>query len=234
MKDRETDAIVFDIEIARTVEEVGGWENTHLMGIGVAVLWESLTDRFLFYGPGEDEQRRLCERILAADVVSGFNIAEFDLPVAFEIPRSEWTSSATFARLVSQAAIFDLFRVARGGLGLALTGPCGKGLNLQECVCRTLGHLAGGGKTAHGSEAPEMFKAGRLNELAAYCLDDVTLEKNLFLHAVERGFIVTGQGVARVSRACASDMLLSFDANAAAPRTADRWLRSVSRPIAGL
>ena len=39
--------LYFDLETQKTAQDVGGWRNTHLMRISVAVLFDSLENRFL-------------------------------------------------------------------------------------------------------------------------------------------------------------------------------------------
>lgn len=206
--DSHTDLVVFDVEIANEVEAVGGWDATDKMGIGVAVLWESLTNRFRFYGP--DDREALKERIEAADVVSGFNIVSFDLPVVYGVSRPNFALSDILGR--SRFVPIDLFRIARAALGKGFTGPCGAGLGLQDIASRTLGAKAAGGKTAHGSEAPGMFQRGEIMRLCSYCLDDVTIERDLLLFAIDHGYLITGQGLAYVADGIRVDPLIDRDA----------------------
>lgn len=225
----DLDAIVFDVETAENPDVVG-WDTAKL-SIGVAVVWESRSGRFKFYGPNDGDKLR--RRIMEAEIVSGFNIVDFDLPVVFGFSRGEWQASAAFVELRAKAVLFDLFRIARGGLGLTLSGPCGKGLGLQEIAIRTLGHTANGGKSGHGSEAPGMFQRGETHDLAGYCLDDVTIERDVLIHAIKFGYMITGQGVSRVARGVRADPILSVDVSSSiVPADLDRWLVRVGRPIA--
>jgi len=87
MNKQVQDHVVVDVEIAKTIQQVGGWDNTQDMGVSVAVLYEYATDRFRVYG-GEDEQQMtdLRERIALADRVTGFNSWKFDFPVIWGFP----------------------------------------------------------------------------------------------------------------------------------------------------
>jgi len=68
----------------------------------------------------------------------------------------------------------------------------------SKCA-RTLG---GQGKIANGAQAPVWFKEGRWGEVCNYCVDDVTLERDLTVFVDKYGFVVNGKTgqVLRITR----------------------------------
>lgn len=188
--------IVFDVEIANTVEESGGWDCTHKMGIGVAVVWFVEQQRFQLFGQSQIEQLRSV--ILAADEVAGFNIWSFDLPVVFEMPRAEFTQSDLAKRIAP--TVYDLYR-------LISASGFSKGWNLDSVSKGTLGKQAWGGKSANGAEAPEMFKRGEMIELANYCLTDVALERDAIAFAKQFGYVTNQAGLRRTIPAQDTELL---------------------------
>ena len=69
----------FDLETQKLAAEVGGWQNTHLMRVSVAVLYEVPADTFKVYR--EHEIQGLIEDLKRLDLVVGFNISRFDYRV---------------------------------------------------------------------------------------------------------------------------------------------------------
>ena len=51
------DHVVVDVEIAKTIEEVGGWDHTDKMGVSCAVVYEYEGDRYRVYGPTAEDLR---------------------------------------------------------------------------------------------------------------------------------------------------------------------------------
>jgi len=79
------DHVVVDVEIEKTIEELpNGWDDTHLMGVACAVVYEYQTSRFRIYGPAD--VKALQTRLLSADRISGYNIWRFDFPVIWGLP----------------------------------------------------------------------------------------------------------------------------------------------------
>lgn len=139
------DEIVVDVEIAKTIEEVGGWDHTELMGVSCAVVYEYQADRFRVYGPGEIEALKL--RLLAADRITGFNTYRFDFPVIWGLPNRERVevlkpkSNDLLQRIwkslgLDEEQFSDLHKgwgldaVARGTLGMGKSGYGGSLQNL--------------------------------------------------------------------------------------------------------
>jgi len=178
------DHIVVDVEIQKTIEEVpNGWEDTHLLGVSVGVVYEYQTDRYRVYGPNDTQALR--ERLVAADRISGFNIWKFDFPVIWELPGRERVQQLG-------PKTNDLLR--RIWLALYLKpnefSSLHKNWGLDK-VCRA---TFGQGKSGFGGDAPKWFQAGNWAKLVDYCIDDVRLEKRLTDFVDQYGFVISAQG----------------------------------------
>lgn len=179
------DHIVVDVEIQKTIEETpGGWDSTEKLGVSVAVVYEFLSDRFRVYGHTPEELIALRERLLRADRISGYNIWRFDFPVIWQIPGRQRVE-------VLQEKTNDLLIRIWKSLGLDENNfsEAPKGWGLDVVAKGTLGV----GKIAHGSLAPKWFQEGKWGQLVDYCIDDVTLERDLALFIDRYGFIVNGR-----------------------------------------
>jgi len=67
------------LETQKSAEEVGGWHNTHLMRVSVAVIFDSLENRFLTFDEYDIDD--LLNHLEKADLVVGFNVKKFDYSV---------------------------------------------------------------------------------------------------------------------------------------------------------
>ena len=174
------DHVVVDVEIAKTIEQVGGWDATDKMGIGYAVVYEYKTDRFRVYGP--EDADTLGERLLRADRITGFNIWNFDFPVIWGVARAEWPE-ATEVRRALEPKTDDILRRIWLALGLnpdVFEGSTHGGWGLNAVVGATMKNA----KIGHGADAPVWFQEGRHAKVIEYCIDDVALERDLgeFIH----------------------------------------------------
>jgi DEAD/DEAH box helicase domain-containing protein len=168
---------VLDLETQRLADEVGGWKNSHLMRVSVAVLYDSASDSFEDYA--ERDLKRLFARLTEMDLVVGFNIKRFDYAVL-----SAYTTG-DLARLPT----LDILEDVHNHLGFRLS--------LMSLAQATLGAA----KSADGLQAVQWWREGRLEELAAYCRQDVALTRDLFLHGQREGHLLferRGQGNLRL------------------------------------
>ncbi|MBI9086889.1 MAG: DEAD/DEAH box helicase [Desulfobacterales bacterium] len=158
--------VVFDIETQRSAQEVGGWHRADLMGISCVVLYDSKTDAYETYL--ETQAADLIQRLREADLVVGFNICKFDYHVL------KGYTDFDFAALPT----LDLLANIHERLGYRLS--------LQRLAMATLGAK----KTADGLQALRWWQQGRVDEIVAYCREDVRLTRNLYLHGREKGFLL--------------------------------------------
>lgn len=158
--------VYVDLETQKLAEDVGGWQNIHLMGVSVGVVYDGLEERFQTFF--EEEVASLVATLERADLVVGFNIKSFDYRVL---------RAYTSARL-EDLPTFDILEDIHKRLGFRLT--------LDHLAEETLNR----NKTADGIQAVSWFREGRMEELAAYCREDVALTRDLFLHGVREGHLV--------------------------------------------
>jgi DEAD/DEAH box helicase domain-containing protein len=158
--------LVFDLETQRSADEVGGWHNAHLMRISLAVIYDSLEQRYTTFF--EADVGELLARLAGADLVIGFNVRRFDYRVLRGYTDDDLSSLPTFDLLDEIHARLG-FRVSLAHLG-------------EE----TLGES----KSADGLQALEWWKEGRLDQIEEYCRRDVALLRDLFEHAREHGHLL--------------------------------------------
>lgn len=158
--------IFFDLETQKTAEEVGGWQNKHLMRLSVAVIYD--THQGAFQRFHESEVDRLLGRLRQADLIVGFNVRSFDYKVL----------SAYSAQPLEGLPTFDILEDLKARLGFRLS--------LDHLAFHTLGEK----KTADGLQAVAWFREGRLEELAAYCQKDVEITRELFEFGCREGYVL--------------------------------------------
>lgn len=180
------DHVVVDVEIKKRIGQDGlTWDDTDKLGVAVAVVYEYLTDRFRVYGDTAQELVALRERLLKADRISGFNIWKFDFPVIFGLPGRErkeelLPKTNDILRRIWQGLGHDpdvFNKETHGGWGL-------------DVVAR--GTLKAPGKIASGAQAPVWYQAGGWGRVVNYCVDDVTLERDLTDFVDRYGYVVNG------------------------------------------
>ena len=158
--------IYLDLETQKTAQDVGGWQNTHLMRISVAVLFDSIKNDFLVYS--EDSIDELLDHLTKADLIVGFNIKKFDYKVLGAYSEKDLKALPTF----------DILEDVHKRLGFRL--------GLDHLAKETLNK----GKTADGLQAVEWFRAGETEKLAEYCRHDVETTKDLFQYGLKNGHLI--------------------------------------------
>jgi DEAD/DEAH box helicase domain-containing protein len=156
----------FDLETQKLAEEVGGWQNTHLMRVSVAVLHEVPADTFKVYR--EHEIQELIEDLKRLDLIVGFNISRFDY------------------RVLRAYTPFNLERLPTFDILGEIHKVLGFRLSLGHLAERTLGRSKGG----DGLQAVRWFRQGDWDNLITYCTEDVIITRDLFYHGLEKGYLV--------------------------------------------
>jgi hypothetical protein len=148
--------LVLDLETKREFAEVEG-RKPELLGVSVAGVYSYKQDRYDAYLEA-DLAPTFAPRLAAAELVIGFNIRRFDLPVL--------TPYLPFS--ITTLSVLDIMEDVVKHLGHRLS--------LDSLAQATLGR----GKTGSGLDALRWFKEGRLDLITKYCLDDVKLTKELY------------------------------------------------------
>ncbi|WP_300163830.1 DEAD/DEAH box helicase [Solidesulfovibrio sp.] len=157
---------VLDVETRRAAAEVGGWGNAHKMGVSVAVLYDSGLDDFLVYR--QEELPVLYEALARLDLVVGFNINRFDYKV------------------LSGASPCDLHRLPTLDILEKVHARLGYRLSLDGLAKATLGTP----KSASGLDALAWWKEGKMDEIIAYCRQDVAVTRDLYLFGRDNGYLL--------------------------------------------
>lgn len=182
------DHVVVDVEIQKTIEELpNGWNDTHLMGVAVACVWEYRTGRMRVYGPAEVPQ--LQSRLERADRISGFNIWKFDFPVIWGLPNRDRVEHL-------RAKTDDVLLRIWSALGLSLEKFSGAhaGWKLDDVAKSTLGVR----KIGYGGDAPRWYQAGQIQAVVNYCADDVAIERDLTDFVDRYGYVVNAERVLNI------------------------------------
>jgi len=160
--------IVLDLETQKSFKEVNASSNRRLERLRVSVvgIYDYIDDQYRIYE--EKEIMTLENRLKNVELVVGFNIRRFDLPVL---------SSYLFMP-VDQIRLLDLLEDVEKARGHRAS--------LESLVRPTLNQQ----KSGSGLEALELFKEKRMEELKQYCLDDVRLTKDLYEYGVKKGRVL--------------------------------------------
>ncbi len=158
--------VIFDVETQRAAAEVGGWGNTHLMRLALAVVFDAATGEFETYT--EERGEALVERLFRAPVVVGFNSRRFD----YRVLRAYTTRDLT------QLPTFDLLEEIHQKLGYRLS--------LDHLATHTLGR----GKSGDGLQSLVWWKEGRIDLIESYCRKDVEIVRDLLEFAAREGHVL--------------------------------------------
>ena len=167
---------VLDVETRRAAADVGGWGNAHKMGVSVAVLYDSGLDDFLVYR--QEELPQLYSALTACELVVGFNISGFDYKV------------------LAGASPFDLHALPTLDMLERVHARLGYRLSLDTLAKATLGAQ----KSASGLEALAWWKEGRMDEIIAYCKQDVAVTRDLYLFGRENGYLLFSNKAGKIVR----------------------------------
>jgi DEAD/DEAH box helicase domain-containing protein len=155
--------LVLDLETQRDFNEVEG-RKPELLGVSVVGVYSYEQDRFEAYLEA-DLATKLAPRLQAAELLIGFNIRRFDLPVLQPyLPYS-----------ITTLPVLDIMEEVVKNLGHRLS--------LDSIAQATLGR----GKSGSGLDALRWFKEGRFDLITKYCLDDVKLTKEVYEYGKEHG-----------------------------------------------
>jgi DEAD/DEAH box helicase domain-containing protein len=157
--------LVLDIETQKSFKEVGK-SKLEKLKISVVGVYDYLTDKSRCYE--EKEIMELEKRLRDAEMIIGFNIRRFDMPVL---------APYLFKR-VEEFPILDLLEDVEKARGHRASLDSIAGPTLKQ-------H-----KTGNGADALILFKENRMEELKRYCLEDVRLTKEVYEYGCREGKIL--------------------------------------------
>ena len=160
------DILVLDLETKKSLDEVGGQENKHLLGVSLVGIYSFNEDKFLAFE--ENEIAALESMLKNAALVIGFNTLGFDYPVI-----APYLSIDPMA-LLSLDILKDIY------------DQVGHRVSLNSVAQMTLDAQ----KSANGLEAIKMYREGRIDDLKKYCLDDVKITRDVYLFGRDKGRIM--------------------------------------------
>jgi len=161
------DTLVIDIETKKSFSEVGGEKNIRELGVSVAGVYSYAKDAFFAFE--ETELGKLGDLLKDTSRLIGFNLKHFDIPVL---------ESYLGAEIFLRPAITDIYEDAVNFLGFRV--------GLDALAKATLRES----KSGKGLEALAWFKAGRIDDVKKYCLDDVRLTRDLYEYGKKEGHVL--------------------------------------------
>jgi len=150
--------IVLDIETKNTFAEVGSREPAAL-DLSIAVIYDYERQEFVSFW--EEDLSRLWPFLEATDLLIGYNLDHFDVPIL-----DKYYSG-------------DLARVPTLDLLTEVKKSLGRRLSLDLVAAGTLDK----NKLAHGLEAVAWWREGRRDLIEEYCREDVKLTRDLYDYA---------------------------------------------------
>ncbi len=162
------DQIVIDIETKNTFADVGR-DNFVSLEISLVGLYSYNRDEYLAFD--EHQMEEVGEILKNSDMIVGFAITRFDLPV------------------MAKHYDFDLFKIPHIDILDDIELASGKRIGLDLLAKANIGT----GKTGHGLEATNLYSQGKIEELKSYCLNDVKITKEVYELAKKQGFLMVPQ-----------------------------------------
>jgi DEAD/DEAH box helicase domain-containing protein len=152
--------VVLDIETQKTFAEVGR-QNLHKLKVSVVGTYDYGTGAYASYL--ESELSELEKRLKKVNLLIGFNIRRFDLPVL----------APYFFMSTETIPVLDLME--------EIEKVRGHRVGLHSVAQATLGST----KTGHGIDAVTLYAQGQMDKLKAYCQNDVKITKEVYEYGCE-------------------------------------------------
>lgn len=158
--------IVFDIETADSAFAI----DVRDMELSVIAIHDSLDDKYLSYT--KDELSDLWPILERADMLIGYNSNHFDLPI------------------LNKYYPGDLMRIRSLDILEEIKKTLGRRLKLEKIAQGTLGR----GKSGDGLEAVRWWKAGEVEKVKKYCIEDVRITKDIYDYALKNNELKYKEG----------------------------------------
>jgi DEAD/DEAH box helicase domain-containing protein len=149
----------------KSADEVGGWQHRHLLGLGVAVTYDTQDGRYRVYTAETVDD--LLASLCLADLVIGFNLRDFDYQVL---------QPYTTASLAALPTLAILDKVQE---------EVGYRLSFSHLVQETLGI----DRPDESLQTLQWFRQGERNRIVQYCQRDITHLRALVRHGAHTGHV---------------------------------------------
>lgn len=159
----DKDVVVFDIETRKDFEEVGGRAHVDKLGVSVVGAYSYLRSQYLTFEA--HELGSFVSLLENAELVVGFNLRDFDLPVL----------QPHVSIALDALPVLDLMD--------GIVGAVGFRVGLDSLAQATLGT----GKSADGLQAVRWWREGNIEAIKTYCLQDVRVTKELYEYGRAHG-----------------------------------------------
>ncbi len=156
--------IVLDLETKNTFVDVGSKDPAKL-DLSVVSIYDYSDNKYYSYL--ENELENLWQKLNQIDLLIGFNLDKFDVPILNKYYHGDLTKINTL----------DLYKKIKQAVG--------KSLPLDLIASGTLGQ----GKIGHGLEAVKWWQEGKIDKIKKYCEDDVKITKEIYDYAKKNGFL---------------------------------------------
>jgi|SRR6185437_12055388 len=167
------DTLVFDIETQNFFTDPGvGWDNFAALKISVVAVYSYLQDKYFVFE--EHEMDKLAELFDTANRIVGFSMNRYDVPVLNHYFQRLGGGVPSLWEKERVDLLEDIELVARGRVSLSRLSELNLGVK----------------KDHHGSEAIGLYRDGKMDELKAYCINDVKLTKELYDLARKQNFLL--------------------------------------------
>lgn len=163
--------IVFDIETKNFFHDVGKNDPT-LLDIALVAIYDSEMESYSSYL--EDELGKLWPILERADMLIGFTSEHFDLP------------------LLNKYYPGDLSKIKHLDILKEIKKTYGRRMRLDQLAEGTLGKH----KSGHGSDVLKWWRAGEVEKIRNYCIDDVKITKELYDYARSNNKLIFKEGSA--------------------------------------
>ncbi len=158
-------AVVLDIETQNTFQDVGGYFPEKL-DVSVVCAYFYGDDSWESYT--QETLQDLFQRLEHVDAIVGYNSVGFDVPIL----------NKYYAGDLLKIPQLDMLDKIRQSLGFRI--------KLDDVAAATIGAK----KSAHGLQAVQWWKEGKIQEIIDYCMQDVKVTKEVFEFGQEKGFIL--------------------------------------------
>jgi DEAD/DEAH box helicase domain-containing protein len=152
--------IVFDIETKNSFQEVGSNRSEDL-DISLLVIYDYQEAKYTTFT--EENMADLWPILEQTDLLIGYNSDHFDIP------------------LLNKYYPGDLLSVGSLDLLKEIKKSLGKAIRLDNVAEATIGV----GKSGHGLQAIDWWKAGEIEKIEKYCRDDVEVTKDVYEFALK-------------------------------------------------